>query len=55
VVGAHSSVEGLIYFDIRGEVDLLETARLYVPNLVMMDSHQPISFFDISLNHSSSN
>jgi hypothetical protein len=55
VVGAHSSVEGLIYFDIRGEVDLLETARLYVPNLVMMDSRQPISFFDINLSHSSSN
>jgi hypothetical protein len=55
VVGAHSAVAGLMYFDIRGEVDLLETARLYLPNLMMMDSHQPISFFDISLNHSSSN
>ena len=55
VVGAHSTVEGLIYFDIRGEVDLLQTARLYVPNLTMMDSHEPISFFDIALSHSSSN
>jgi hypothetical protein len=55
VVGAHTTVEGLIYFDIRGEVDLLQTARLYVPNLTMMDSHEPISFFDIGLSHSSSN
>lgn len=55
VVGAHSTVEGLIYFDIRGEVDLLQAARLYVPNLVMMDSREPISFFDIALSHNSSN
>ena len=55
VVGAHNTVAGLLYFDIRGEVALLDKARLYVPNLVTMDSHQPISFFDISLSHSSSN
>lgn len=55
VIGAHGTVDGLIYFDIRGEVDLLQTARLYVPNLVTMDTHQPISFFDIGLTHSSSN
>jgi hypothetical protein len=55
VIGAHSTVEGLIYFDIRGEVDLLQSARLYVPNLTTMDSNQPISFFDIGLSHNSSN
>lgn len=55
VIGAHSTVEGLIYFDIRGELDLLQTARLYVPNLRTMDSNQPISFFDIGLSHNSSN
>ena len=55
VIGAHSTVEGLLYFDIRGEVELLQTARLYVPNLAAMDTHQPVSFFDIALSHSSSN
>jgi hypothetical protein len=55
VLGAHSTVEGLLYFDIRGELELLQTARLYVPNLAAMDTHQPISFFDIALSHSSSN
>jgi len=55
VIGAHSTVEGLLYFDIRGEVELLQTARLYVPNLAAMDTHQPVSFFDIALSHSPSN
>jgi hypothetical protein len=53
VIGAHGSVEGLVYFDIRGEVDLLKTARLYVPNLLLMDTNQPISFFEIELGHGS--
>ena len=49
VVGAHGEVEGLIYFDLRGELDLLQAAHLYVPNLLMMDTNQPISFFEIDL------
>lgn len=53
VVAAHSTVEGLVYFDIRGEVDLLQTARLYVPNLVVMGDNQPISYFDIDLGQKS--
>lgn len=55
VIAAHGAVEGLVYFDLRGEVDLLQTARLYVPNLVTMGDNQPISFFDIDLSHNSSN
>jgi len=55
IVGAHTTVEGLIYFDLRGEVDLLQTARLYVPNLATMGSNQPISYFDIGLGHGSAN
>ena len=51
MIGAHDKVEGLIYFDIRGETDLLQNAHLYVPNLVMMDSKEPISYFEISLGH----
>lgn len=54
VVAAHSTVEGLVYFDLRGEVDLLQTARLYVPNLVTMGDNQPLSYFDISLGHNPS-
>jgi hypothetical protein len=55
IVAAHGSVEGLLYFDLRGEVDLLKTARLYVPNLATMGDNQPVSYFDIALGHDSSN
>jgi hypothetical protein len=47
VIGAHSTMEGLVYFDLRGEWDLLQTARLYVPDLQRMTSKQAISYFDI--------
>jgi hypothetical protein len=47
VIGAHSTMEGLVYFDLRGEWDLLPTARLYVPDLQRMTSKQAISYFDI--------
>ena len=55
VIGAHGTVEGLVYFDLRGEMDLLQTARLYVPNLATMDDNEPISYFEIDLGHASSN
>ena len=55
VIGAHSTVEGLVYFDIRGELDLLQSARLYVPNLATMGNNEPISYFDINIGHSSEN
>jgi hypothetical protein len=55
VVAAHSTVEGLIYFDLRGEVDLLETAHLYLPNINTMGDNQPLSYFDIPFGHDSSN
>jgi hypothetical protein len=55
VIAAHSSLEGLVYFDIRGETDLLQTARLYIPNMVSMRSKQPLLYFDIDLGRSSAN
>jgi len=47
VIGAHSTMEGLVYFDLRGEWELLQTARLYVPDLQRMTSQQAILYFDI--------
>jgi hypothetical protein len=55
VIGAHSTMEGLVYFDLRGEWDLLQTARLYVPDLQRMTSQQAILYFDIDFSHSSPN
>jgi len=54
IVAAHGSVEGLIYFDIRGEMDLLQTAHVYFPNIVSMRDNQPVSYFDIPLGRNSS-
>jgi hypothetical protein len=51
VIGAHEEVQGLVYFDIRGELDLLQGAKLYVPNLITMDDNEPISYFEIELGH----
>ena len=53
VVAAHSTVQGLIYFDLEGEVDLLQNAHMYFPNIVSMTDNQPLSYFDIALGHDS--
>jgi hypothetical protein len=55
VVAAHTTVQGLLYFDLRGEIDLLQSAHLYIPNLVTMSDRRPLSYFDIELGHSSGN
>jgi hypothetical protein len=55
VVAAHGSLEGLFYFDIRGEWDLLQSARLYIPNLVTMNDKHPLFYFDIDLGHAPGN
>ncbi|HTZ33356.1 MAG TPA: hypothetical protein VMH31_12925 [Methylomirabilota bacterium] len=55
VIGGHSFVEGLVYFNLRGEVDLLQTARLYLPSLTTMGSNQPISYFEIRLGKDAEN
>lgn len=55
VVAAHGTVEGLLYFDLRGDVELLQSARLYVPNLTAMGTKMPLSYFDIPLGASAAN
>ncbi len=55
VVAGHSSMDGLVYFDMRSEWDLLQSAKLYVPNLESMSSHTPLSYFEIDLGHGSPN
>lgn len=55
VVAAHGTMEGLLYFDLRGEVELLQKARLYVPNLTAMGTKQPLSYFDILLSPAAAN
>jgi hypothetical protein len=55
VVAPHSSVDGLVYFDLRSEWDLLQNAKLYVPNLMSMATNTPLSYFEIDLGHGGEN
>src|SRR5499427_10969761 len=51
VVAAHSTLVGLVYFDLRSEWDLLQNARVYLPSLVSMSTRRPLSYFEIDLAH----
>jgi hypothetical protein len=54
VVAPHSTVEGLLYFDLQGQFELLGSARLYVPDLVALEKNQALMYFDIDLSRSGS-
>ena len=49
VVAPHSSVQGLLYFDLQHQFDLLSTARLYVPDIVALEKNHGLMFFEIDL------
>jgi len=49
VVAAHGTVQGLLYFDLQNQFALLQSAHLYVPQLVQMQSGRALTFFDIDL------
>jgi hypothetical protein len=49
VIAPHSTVQGLLYFDLQKQFDLIDTAHLYVPDLVLMRGNRALTFFDIDL------
>jgi hypothetical protein len=49
VIAAHSSVEGLLYFDVQNQFDLLQTAHLYIPEVTQMQHNRALTYFDIDL------
>jgi hypothetical protein len=51
VVAAHSTVEGLLYFDLQGQFDLLNTAHLYIPDVSIMGKQDSLLYFEIDLSH----
>jgi hypothetical protein len=53
VVAAGAAMDGLVYFDLRSEWDLLKSAKLYVPNLMTMSTKTPLSYFEIDLGKAS--
>lgn len=55
VIAPHSSAQGLLYFDMQGQFELLTNARLYIPELVALEKNQGLLFFDIDLSRKSAN
>jgi hypothetical protein len=49
VVAAHSTVQGLLYFDMQGQFDLLRTAHLYIPDVGIMGKPEGLTYFEIDL------
>jgi hypothetical protein len=54
VVAAHSTVQGLLYFDLQSQFDLLQTAHLYIPEVTTMNQNRALTYFDIDLSQRTS-
>lgn len=52
IVAPHSSVQGLLYFDLQGQFDLLNSSRLYVPDVVALEKNRELLYFEIDLSQS---
>lgn len=49
VVAPHHAVQGLLYFDMQGQFDLLSTAHLYIPDVRALENNHPLLYFEIDL------
>ena len=49
IVAPHHSVQGLLYFDLQGQLDLLSTAHLYIPDVRALEKNHPLVYFEIDL------
>ena len=49
VIAPHSTVQGLLYFDLQGQFDLLNGAQLYVPEIVAIETNRSLTYFEIDL------
>lgn len=52
VVAPHSTVQGLLYFDLQNQFDLLNAAKLYVPEVMQMTGNHGLTYFEIDLGQS---
>ncbi|MGH9743043.1 MAG: hypothetical protein ACRD51_11920 [Candidatus Acidiferrum sp.] len=49
IVAPHHVLEGLVYFDLEGQFDLLSTAHLYIPDVRTLEKNHPLTYFEIDL------
>ena len=52
VVAPHTTADGLLYFDLRGQFDLLNSAHLYIPDLVALETNHALLYFELDLSRS---
>lgn len=55
LVAPHSTMQGLVFFDLRGQMDLLDTAHLYIPDLVTLETNHALLYFEIDLGRHATN
>jgi hypothetical protein len=55
IVAPHGTVQGLMYFNLQGQFDLLSTAHLYVPELLVLEKNRSLTYFEIDLSRSATN
>jgi hypothetical protein len=49
IVAPHGALQGLLYFDLQGQFDLLATAHLYLPELQVLEKNRSLTYFEIEL------
>jgi hypothetical protein len=49
VIAPHTTAQGLIYFDLRSQFDLLSNAHLYVPEVIAIEKNRGLLYFEIDL------
>ena len=52
VVAPHGTVQGLLYFNLRSQFELLNSAHLYVPEIVALEKNRSLMYFEIDLSRS---
>jgi len=52
VVAPHNTVQGLLFFDLRSQFELLNSAHLYVPEIVAIEKNRGLMYFEIDLSRS---
>ncbi len=49
IIEPHSTVRGLLYFDLGRQFDLVGYSRLYIPDVIVMGSGKPLLYFELDL------
>lgn len=55
VVAPHATMQGLLFFNLRGQFDLLSTAHLYIPEVTILEKNRSLTYFEIDLSRSTTN